>query len=413
MNSIQLPSRIGRYEIRGIAGRGAMAVVYDAYDPDNNRRAAVKVFRPEADLTESQVNELLARFEAEASAAKSIANRHVIEIYEAGRDGDRHFIAMEFIEGSNLKELLELGTSFSLSDVSDIALQVADGLDAIHRLGIVHRDIKPANIVRTAEGRIFITDFGIVKLSEDATFSQEGSIVGTPNYMSPEQIQGSHKAKVDHRSDIFSLGVVCYELLTRRKPFEGKDITQTMYNITHVHPASPLIYNPELPQRLENVLFRALAKNADDRFQRAKDFAVELARVEQEEHLKNVTFGGAQARRPASVAGKTAAVGADDMPLYLKREQGVAQLTGYPRTRAAIDPGRPVYCADCGMENAAEETYCVRCGMRLLKRTEFVDELKRAGRIAPHPLIPLYYIIVNALAVGVLVLLVWLLLKSG
>jgi len=420
-----LPSRIGSYEVRGIAGRGAMAVVYDAWDAAHNRRVAVKVFRPEAeaDLADGQIKELLLRFETEAKAASRIDNRHVIDIYDAGDDAGRHFIAMEFIEGTNLKELLELGTHFTLADVSDIVLQVAEGLDAIHSLGIVHRDIKPANIVRTAEGRIFITDFGIVKISEDATLSQEGSIVGTPNYMSPEQILGSHKARIGSQSDIFSLGVVTYELLTRRKPFEGKDIAQTMYNITHVHPASPLIYNPELPRAIEPILFRSLSKKPEDRYERATDFSTALARIEQEERIKNITIGGALGGQVSADAGTDgfsadAAGDGERIPLYIKRQQAKGEVGAVPdlpegRPATAYDLGKPVYCTECGMENSQKDEYCVRCGLKLLKRSEFFNELKRTGRIASNPAIPLVYIIVNSIAVLVLILVLWLFLKSG
>ncbi len=368
------------------------------------------------------------RFEAEAEAVERVNNKHVIEIYDAGRDGSKHYIAMEFIEGTNLKELLELGTHFSLTDVADITLQVADGLDAIHALGIVHRDIKPANIVRTQEGRIFITDFGIVKLSEDATLSQEGSIVGTPNYMSPEQIIGSHKAKITSKSDIFSLGVIVYELLTRKKPFEGKDISQTMYNITHVHPASPLIYNPSLPRAIEPILYRALAKDPIGRYERASDMSIALSRLENDERVKNVTLGGASSTERVSHTDSTSSsdtaagysrqvtpskdeTDTDSIPRYMQRQKGGSQSSrqGYA---SAVDLGKPVFCTECGMENAHSDEYCVRCGLKLLKRNEFYDELKRVGRVSYNPFVPAVYLTINVLAVLTLLLVLWYFLQT-
>lgn len=409
-----LPSKIGHYEIRGIAGRGAMAVVYDAFDTKEGRRVAIKVFRPETEtsLSKDQMNELLLRFENEAEAVRRIDSEHVIDIYDSGNASGTRYIAMEFIEGTNLKELLELGTHFSLSEVADIAIQVAKGLDAIHALGIVHRDIKPANIVRMESGRVFITDFGIVKLSEDATLSQEGSIVGTPNYMSPEQIRGSHAGAIGPESDIFSLGVIVYELLTRRKPFEGKDVTQTLYNITHVHPPSPLIYTPGLTKGIEALLFRALAKNPDDRFKTASDFAIALSKLEQDEHVKNITLGGR--RRPADELDlENHPDGDDGIPLYLRRasgNSGVVQPPGVALPRGLMPP---VYCTDCGMENDAEEDYCVRCGLKVLRRAEFFAELKKTGRLVPNNTVKAIYIVINLITLGLFLLLLWLFLKSG
>ncbi len=406
-----LPAKVGRYEIRGIAGRGAMAVVYDAFDPKENRRVAVKVFRPETEsnLSPEQMNELLLRFENEAEAVRRISSEHVIDIYESGSDNGTKFIAMEFVEGANLKELLELGTHFSLAEVADIAIQVAKGLDAIHSLGIVHRDIKPANIVRMDSGRVFITDFGIVKLSEDATLSQEGSIVGTPNYMSPEQIKGSHAAAIGPESDIFSLGVIVYELLTRRKPFEGKDVTQTMFNITHVFPPSPLIYNPALPKAVEPLLFRVLAKNPAERFASASEFSIALSKLEQDEHVKNITLGGKKhpAAEPADDIEEDGGV-----PLYIKRamDAGVAQPPGVIPPRSYTPP---IYCTDCGMENDADVEYCVRCGLKMLRRSDFFAELKKSGKLASNTPVKAIYLAINLIALSLFLLLLWLFLKSG
>jgi len=378
------PKRISHYNITAELGKGSMGVVYEGVPDDGGAAVAIKVFFPDAKLTPEETSTLLERFTREAASLRRVHHENVVEVLEVGCEGELEYIVMEKLAGYNLKDLLAMGTRFTLAETFDTLLQLLAGLAACHRVGIVHRDVKAANVVHAPSGVIKLTDFGIARIVTDQTLSRAGTIVGTPNYMSPEQIRGED---VDPRTDIFSAGVLMYELLTGVKPFDGPDVTAIMYNVTHVHPPSPRFYNSALPEELDGIVYRALAKDADERYATADDLAADLRSLEQALHYRDDTEAvlgalpaapdvdaaialGPRANRVAnnSVSSSTGAA---------LRKAGLAGLASSPDSIAlfggGIQPGT-LYCIDCGMANSADHEFCVRCMRPLLKR-DSVDKL--------------------------------------
>ena len=251
-----------------------MGVVYLGRDPVIGRRVALKTIRATAE-DDSEQREFNERFMREAQAAGTLSHPNIVTIHDVGEEVETQtsFIAMEYVEGKNLKQLLKEKVAFSWDRIAEIAMSVADALDYAHRRGIVHRDVKPANIILTNDGTVKITDFGIAKI-EASSLTETGQFLGTPNYMSPEQVTGE---VVDGRSDLFSLGVVLYELLTKRKPFQGDNLTSISYKIVHEEYPAPQTYDAAIPMELNPILARALAKDPAARFQSGKDFLAALA----------------------------------------------------------------------------------------------------------------------------------------
>ena len=261
--------RIGRYLLFEPVGRGAMGIVYRAEDPLIHRTVAVKVLHPPKGLTPEQNGVVRERFRREAQAAGGIDHPHVVRIFDVGEepDGGEQFIVMEYLSGPSLEEMIN-GADLGLNKAADIIGQIAAGLDAAHEHGIVHRDIKPSNILFTEKGAAKIVDFGITQVASSC-LTQSMTKLGTPSYMSPEQVTGM---LLDSRADLFSMGVLCYEMLTGRKPFTGTDVVSIAYAIAHTAPAPVSTANPQLPQALDPVLARMLEKEPADRFGNAKDF---------------------------------------------------------------------------------------------------------------------------------------------
>jgi eukaryotic-like serine/threonine-protein kinase len=367
------PQKISSYNIAGELGKGSMGVVYEGRPAGGGTPVAIKVFYPDAQLTQEESKTLLERFEREGASLSQIHHRNIVNILEVGTEQNLEFIVMEKLEGYNLKELFTLGTRFTLAETFDVMLQLLDGLSACHQAGIIHRDVKPANVVKAPDGVIKLTDFGIARVITDATLSRKGTIVGTPNYMSPEQIRGED---VDPRTDVFSAGVLFYELLTARKPFEGPDVTAIMYNVTNIHPPSPRFYNGSLPVELDDIVFKALAKNRDERYATAQEFAGSLRQLEQGLHYRDDTEavlnalpsdpdpdGAASLGRPAasSAAQRLAS------PANANTMAKVSPIpSGLPAT-GSIVPG-VIYCIDCGMDNEYSAEFCKRCLRPLVKR---------------------------------------------
>jgi serine/threonine-protein kinase len=260
-------SQLGKYEIRRELGRGAMGVVYEAFDPLIKRRVALKTIRPDQ-LTSERPDDVVARFRREAQAAGRLSHPNIVSIYECDEDQGTWFIAMEFIDGRELKEAFANDERFRPADIERIMSQILAALDYSHRQGVVHRDIKPANIFLLADGTVKVADFGIAHI-EASNLTQVGTVVGTPNYMSPEQIMG---LPVDGRSDIFSTGVILYQFLTGERPFAGSSTT-TMQKVLKEEPLPPSTLNVQLPPAIDAVVRKALAKRADDRYQTAQAFA--------------------------------------------------------------------------------------------------------------------------------------------
>ncbi len=253
-----------------------MGVVYLGRDPVIGRRVALKTIRATAE-DDSEQREFNERFMREAQAAGTLSHPNIVTIHDVGEEVETQtsFIAMEYVEGKNLKQLLKEKVAFSWDRIAEIAMSVADALDYAHRRGIVHRDVKPANIILTNDGTVKITDFGIAKI-ETSSLTETGQFLGTPNYMSPEQVTGE---AVDGRSDLFSLGVVLYELLTKRKPFLGDNLTSISYKIVHEEYPAPQTYDATIPGEFGPILARALAKDPAARFQSGKDFHAALAEL--------------------------------------------------------------------------------------------------------------------------------------
>jgi eukaryotic-like serine/threonine-protein kinase len=292
-------SQLGRYRIAGELGRGAMGVVYKAEDPVLNRSVAVKTILMPADA-EARI-EYEARFFQEAKAAAGLNHPNIITVHDAGREGDVVYMTMELLDGVDLRDFLKRGR-VALSLGLDIAAQLADGLAVAHDQGVIHRDIKPANIMIVRDRYAKIMDFGIARIRLSDVKTQTGAVLGSPKYMSPEQVSGQ---RADHRSDIFSLGVTVYEMLVGQPPFSADDIGQLMYQVSMTPAEPPSSLDPSLPTMLDLVLAKALEKAAHARYQSARDFAADL-RACQSDDLTLETSGVVEDRfRVQQTAGAT------------------------------------------------------------------------------------------------------------
>lgn len=262
---------LGKYQIvREIARSND--IVWEAVDPELGRRVAIKELNLPEGVTEAQRQERINRFLREAKAAGRLSHPNIVTIHEVGIDGGRHYIVMEYLEGENLRERLQRQGAIPLKEAVDITLQVLAALEHAHRMGVVHRDIKPENIHILPDGLVKLTDFGIARIVFEPNITIDGQIFGTPSYMSPEQIEGG---EIDQRTDIFSVGVVLYEMLTGRKPFTGESIVTITYNIMHKEPTPP----PGVPYGIERVLMRAMAKRPIDRYASAREMSEDLKRA--------------------------------------------------------------------------------------------------------------------------------------
>src|ERR1700730_12731999 len=265
--------KAGRYEILGELGRGAMGVVYRATDPVIGRAVAVKTIRLSEEGTGLNRTELLSRFKTEARAAGLLAHPNIVVVYDAGEENGIFYITMELIEGKSLQSLLDFGHGFPVPRILRILEQTCSALQLAHERHVIHRDIKPANLMLTADDTVKITDFGTAKILQFGTVQQTTHVMGTPSYMSPEQVKGR---PVDGRSDIFSLGVMLYEMLTGEKPFPGQSITTVIYKIVNEEPIPPRQLNPSIHPGLNDIVMRALAKEPDDRYQTCRELQDDL-----------------------------------------------------------------------------------------------------------------------------------------
>ena len=259
---------LGKYQIiREIARSND--IVYEALDPSINRRIALKELQIPPDLQGSARRERIERFWREGKAAGRLSHPNIVTIYEVGKDGDRHFIAMEYLEGQTLRDQLKSGGPLPLKQVTDYAIQLCSALSYAHQNGVVHRDIKPENVQVLPGGYVKLTDFGIARLMGEPSITQDGQVFGTPSYMSPEQVAGKH---IDQRSDVFSLGVLVYEMVAGQKPFTGDGIVTITYNIMNMEPTPP----PGAPPYLVSVIRKAMNKDPNMRYQSADDMAEDI-----------------------------------------------------------------------------------------------------------------------------------------
>ena len=268
--------RIGRYKIVGELGRGAMGVVYHAIDPNIGRPVAIKTIHFGGGRKPEEQNRLRERLFREARSAGILSHPGIVTIYDVEQQGDLAYIAMEFVDGPTLDQMLSEAHAIPPERMFSILGQTAVALDYAHQKGIVHRDIKPANIMIARDGTAKITDFGIAKINAADQLTMTGNIVGTPHYMSPEQVQGQ---PVDGRSDQFSLAVIAFEMLTGEKPYSGEHLTTVVYKIVAEEPAAPHRLNPTIGIAIESVLRKSLSKKPDLRYATCQEFTGALEKA--------------------------------------------------------------------------------------------------------------------------------------
>jgi len=268
-------SKAGRYEIVSELGRGAMGIVYKAMDPVIGRTVAVKTIRLSEEGTGLTRPELLTRFQTEARAAGLLTHPNIVVVFDAGEEDGLYYITMELVEGKSLQALLDGGHAFPLPRTLRIMEQTCSALQFAHERNVVHRDIKPANLMLTADDTVKITDFGTAKILQFGTTQQTAHVMGTPSYMSPEQVKGR---AVDGRSDIFSLGVMLYEMVTGEKPFPGQNITTVIYKIVNEDPVPPRQIDPSIHPGISSVVMRALQKEPEQRYQNCREMLEDLRR---------------------------------------------------------------------------------------------------------------------------------------
>ncbi len=290
IDSASAKPTLGRYEIIKELGRGAMGVVYLGKDPKINRTVAIKTMMFDDEVDEKTLKDLKERFFREAESAGKLSHPNIVRIFDAGDDQDMAYIAMELMEGDDFKKWSTKETLMPIPQVLDYIAKVADALDYAHQEGVFHRDIKPANIMLLKDGTVRVADFGIARI-QGTSKTATGTVMGTPSYMSPEQIAGK---RVDGRSDLFSLGVTLYELLTGEKPFKGGDAIGTLlFQIANDPHPDPRTVRPEIPPCAVEAINKALEKNSDKRYQRGGEMAADL---------KNclAAIGGAVSAGPAT-----------------------------------------------------------------------------------------------------------------
>ncbi|MBI5716870.1 MAG: serine/threonine protein kinase [Burkholderiales bacterium] len=266
--------RIGRYPVIREIGKGAMGTVYEGFDPDTGEKVAIKILRAEH-LGDHRADSASARFEREAQATRRLRHPNIVAVREYGEQGRIKFIAMEFLNGRELRQLMRERGRFELDDAVFVLLQLLDALGHSHQHGVVHRDIKPSNVMVLQGLQVKVMDFGIARI-ESAAFTQMGTLLGTPTYMSPEQMRGE---PADGRADLWAAGVMLYEMLVGRSPFAAATPVAVMQNAMALEPAPVSSLVAGLPTSLDAVLRRALARRRDERFQAASEFAGELVKA--------------------------------------------------------------------------------------------------------------------------------------
>jgi serine/threonine-protein kinase len=263
--------RLGKYEVTEVLGKGAMGVVYKAFDPNIRRTVAIKTIRKEL-IEDERGSSMLARFKNEAQAAGRLSHPGIVGVHEYGEEGDLAYIAMEYVQGNSLREYFNRGTRFEIRDVVSITAQLLDALAYAHEQGVWHRDIKPANLIIMTSGKLKIADFGIARI-DSSNLTQIGAVMGTPGYMAPEQYAGTD---VDWRADIFASGVVLYQLLCGIKPFAGST-EAVAYKVCYETPAPPSHVDAgRAPGAFDAVIARAIEKKPVKRFQNANEFRAAL-----------------------------------------------------------------------------------------------------------------------------------------
>jgi serine/threonine-protein kinase len=363
--------RIGRYEILDELGRGAMGVVYRARDTKIGREVAIKTIRLSDKVNPSEVTALRERLFREAQSAGRLSHPGIVTIYDIEEEDDLAYISMELVDGRTLDALISGGEGGELPFVGRVMRLSAAALDYAHSRDIIHRDIKPANLMITPDTRVKITDFGIARISS-SQLTQTGTVMGTPSYMSPEQVKGD---PLDGRSDQFSLAVIAYEMLTGQKPFSGENLTSVMFKIVSETPIEPKNLNPKIPPPVQDSLLKALSKNPADRYPACAAFAAAL--TSQIEAAGALELGLAGERPRSSDADETVLdlTGSPAQSLKVEEDEADAE-----RTRPAI--ALPPLSSRPGAAKAAAE----KVGAKLpepVRRVPFVRERRRTRRLWP------------------------------
>ncbi len=312
------PSSLGKYQIRGVLGRGAMGTVYDGWDPSIGRRVAIKTVRL-LDPDDAEAVDALARFKNEAQAAGRLSHRNIVSVYDYGESEENAYIVMEFVEGQSLKQCLEAGQRFPVAETVRIMEHLLAGLQYSHDKGVTHRDIKPGNVILAKDGQVKLADFGIARI-ESSAMTVVGTVLGTPAYMSPEQLMGQ---PTDRRTDIYSAGVLLYQLLTGVRPFEG-GLTVIMHKALNTIPPRPSAVAVAAPASLDPVVARAMAKQPASRFPNAAAFARAIG----------TAFAAAAAAGPSQLGGRVNDLGGraddDEATIVVSSMRSAAKPDGAP-----------------------------------------------------------------------------------
>src|SRR6266850_2587282 len=273
------PKTLGRYQLGRVLGKGAMGSVCEALDPKLHRKVAIKTILM-GQLDEETARDFSVRFEREARAVARLNHPNIVQVYDFGEEGDTAYLVMELIDGKELKSALATGRPFDRRECVRIMCELLDALDFAHEAKVIHRDIKPANVMFDSQGRTKLTDFGVARVTDadrtSAERTQAGTVVGTPAYMSPEQLQG---LPIDRRTDVFSAGVILYQFLTGQKPFTGEGAWTVQKKIVQDEPPAPSSINVALSPEFDRVVAKALAKDPNQRFATAREFAEALRRA--------------------------------------------------------------------------------------------------------------------------------------
>jgi serine/threonine protein kinase len=340
MDEHRSSERFGRYEILAELGRGAMGVVYRARDPKINRVVAVKTVSLAGQPPEAEV-EYRERFIREAEAAGRLSHPGIVTIYDVGEEPETRapYIVMEFVSGPSLEKLLsEQGHTLQLEQALQLTLELAEALDCAHGQGVVHRDLKPANILITEDGHAKIADFGIAKLNL-ANLTLGGRTLGTPAYMSPEQLNGD---EVDGRSDLFSLGVILYTVLTGYRPFQGNSAMTVSFKVVNKEPVPASVLDTDLPPGLDYIISRAMAKDPAQRYQRGMEMVLDI------QELREGREPWSKTKQPGSLGGVNAAQGSNTVTK--SRATAPRLVKTQPRlSKPGQSPGRS------GVENVFEK----------------------------------------------------------
>jgi serine/threonine protein kinase len=348
--------KLVRYEILAEIGKGAMGTVYKAADPLLNRTVAIKTINVSASKDEMAVYE--ARFYQEAKAVGGLNHPNIVTVYDIGKSGNTPYLAMELLEGTELRMLTAAGNPLPVGQAVDIAAQVAEGLAYAHKHEVVHRDIKPANIMIVGDGLVKITDFGIARMRVAEVRTQAGAVLGSPRYMSPEQVLGK---RAEARSDIFSLGVILYEMLTGKAPFPGADLNAIMFQIVNLVPPMPSLVNPAVPTMLDFIVVKALAKVPDERYASAGELAADLRECAKQTKLA--------LPEPAAGTGSSQSV----LPTIDPYAATPLLVQSYPHARRSdVDPAMPDLAATNGLSKTFDS---LAATVRLAAHTGMTEEL--------------------------------------